>query len=297
MRITKIEPRRQRMDAIYVDGIFAVNIDRDMLERAGLQEGSEIDEEQLRDLLSVSDRKRARDKALWLLSHRAHTRAELREKVSRSVSSEAAEDAVARMEELGMVDDTDYARRYAAELAERRGYAARRIVQELRRKGIEEDLIDQVVGELQLDSSEQIRALIEQKYERTLRLPNGRNKTMLALQRYGFSWSEIQPCIEARLAEQSDENQNPPEEEEDDGTVSSDYDSRIRYLLENKYIHSLGSEKDRKHTVNALVSRGFSRLQVERVMGEHCGLFQEEDECRLTGTDTPATGCGGGSKF
>ena len=275
MRITKIAPRRQRVDAVYIDEVFAANIDRDILAFSGLREGTEIDGEQLEELISASDRKRAKEKALWLLSHRPHTRAELLEKVSCDVSAEAAEEAVARMEELNMVDDADYARRYAAELAKNRGYAPRRIVQELRRKGIAEEWIEEAVEALQLDPSEQIQALIERKYTRTLLLSNGRSKTISALQRYGFSWDEIRPCLEAWLAEQ-DERREDPEEEEEDRTPSDDFDSRIRYFLENKYNHSLGSEKDRKRTVNALVSRGFSRLQVERVMREHCGLSEEE---------------------
>lgn len=279
MRITRIEQRRQKLDAVYIDGEFMANLDRETLALSGLGEGSEVSEEQLGDLIAGSDRKRAKEKALWLLSHRSHTKAELLEKVARSTSAEAAKEAVARMGELGMVDDADYGRRYALELAERRGYAARRIIQELRRKGIETALIEEIIEGLELDASEQIRTLLDRKYTRALLSPNGKSKVIASLQRYGYSWSEIQPCLEAWLAEQATEVE-AEDEEEFSLEAAGDFDDRIRYLLETKYSHSLGNEKDRRRSVNALVTRGFSRLQVERVMREVCGLDQEEDHIR-----------------
>ena len=50
------------------------------------------------------------------------------------------------MEELGLLNDEDYARRLANELFTRKKFGARRVKQELRQKGIDDALIAAVTG-------------------------------------------------------------------------------------------------------------------------------------------------------
>ena len=72
-----------------------------------------------------------------------------------------------RMEELGLVDDADYAARLAQELA-RKGYAFSRTVQELVRRGVDRELAQEAAREASPDPEEAIRRLIQRKYERRL---------------------------------------------------------------------------------------------------------------------------------
>ena len=88
---------------------------------------------------------RAWDYALWLLGRRAYTTAELRARLRRRSLPEAdAERVVARLVELGLLDDRAYARDHVERRAATRGRLA--LQQELRRKGVAEDLIDAAVG-------------------------------------------------------------------------------------------------------------------------------------------------------
>ena len=99
-----------------------------------------------------------------------------------------------RMEELGLVDDEDYARRLAQELA-RKGYAAPRTAQELARRGIDRDLARAAAQEAVSDPGESLRALIARKYARRLGDEKGRRQTVAALQRLGYRWDEIRSAL------------------------------------------------------------------------------------------------------
>lgn len=194
MELTAIEPRRHRLVQLYLDGEAAVKLDVATAQEARLRVGMELDDEELHELLQKSDAARAKEKALYLLEHRPHAKRELERKLSRTVGEEAAQAAADRMEELGLVDDADYAARLAQELA-RKGYAFSRTVQELVRRGVDRELAQEAAREASPDPEEAIRRLIQRKYERRLGDEKGRRQTAAALQRLGYRWEEIRSAL------------------------------------------------------------------------------------------------------
>ena len=187
MELTAIEPRRHRLVQLYLDGEAAVKLDAATAQEARLRVGMELDDEELHELLQKSDAARAKEKALYLLEHRPHAKRELERKLSRTVGEEAAQAAADRMEELGLVDDADYAARLAQELA-RKGYAFSRTVQELVRRGVDRELAQEAAREASPDPEEAIRRLIQRNYERRLGDEEGRRQTAAGLQRLGYRW-------------------------------------------------------------------------------------------------------------
>lgn len=195
MEITAIEPRRKSFSALFIDGEFAVKIDTETLLKSGLRPGSQITDEELHDLIQASDCRRANEKALYLLEHRSHSKKELVEKIHRTTSLEAAQAAADRMEELGLVDDTAYAYRYAAELLNRKGYSQTRAVYTLTQKGIEKETAQEIVQELAPDPVEKIRSILEKKYPRWMQDEKIRHRAVGALQRLGFRYEEIRQAM------------------------------------------------------------------------------------------------------
>ena len=78
------------------------------------------------------------------------------------------------MEEIGLIDDRDYARRYASELFQRKYFARKRVEYELKQKGIDPDFIEELLEELEPEPVGQIGALVERKYLRALDDERGR---------------------------------------------------------------------------------------------------------------------------
>lgn len=194
MIITAIEPRRKSLSAIFIDGEYALKLDTETVLTAKLKVGQEIDDEKLYELIKTSDARRAKEKALWLISYRDHSEGELRQKLSRDFGEEAVEKAIEKLKELNFLNDENFAKKYAESLSQKH-LSERQIQQKLRLKGIDRDLTTETVEELNLDEKEEIRALINKKYLRKLESEADLRRTVAALQRRGFAYSDIRAVI------------------------------------------------------------------------------------------------------
>jgi regulatory protein len=89
-----------------------------------------------------------KDRALRLLSVRSRSRAELRDRLVRAgYEATEVEAAMADLEAVGLIDDERFARDYA-EHHRRRGLGRRGGLAALRAKGIERDMAEEAVGEI-----------------------------------------------------------------------------------------------------------------------------------------------------
>lgn len=194
MVITAIEPRRKSLSAIYIDGEFAVKLDTETVLSERLKAGMEIDDERLHNLIKTSDARRAKEKALWLISYRDHSEGELRQKLRKDYGEEAVDKAIERLKELGLISDENFAKKYAESLSHKH-LSQRQIQQKLRLKGIDKELTTETIEELDLDEKQEIKALIEKKYINKLSNEADLRRTVAALQRRGFSYSDIRSVI------------------------------------------------------------------------------------------------------
>ena len=196
MRITDVRTTKRGRVALYVEGEFLLSMHPDVFAVSGLSVGSEVDTESLETLSAEAELKKAKEKALNLLSYKEYTTKQLTDRLKRHTDEESAEQAVARMEELGLLDDLDYGRRLAADLLNLRGYSLGRVRQTLYQRRLDKETIDQVMGELsEIDQIAPIVALVNKKYLQKLREPRGREKVAAALQRRGYRYDEIREAL------------------------------------------------------------------------------------------------------
>lgn len=74
MLITAVEPRRKAMCALYIDGEYVMNLDARTVIENRFDVGREIDDEDLHEIIRLSNERRAKEKALWLISYRDHSK-------------------------------------------------------------------------------------------------------------------------------------------------------------------------------------------------------------------------------
>ena len=197
MLVTAVEPRRKSLSALYIDGEFAMKLDTETLLINHIKEGVELSDKELHQLIEESNNKRAKEKALWLISYRDHSKKELVDKIKRTSSEESAVAAVERLTELGLVNDEAYARRYFRELTQGSKHLSPRGARyKLMEKGIDRELIDAIVEETDIDEKEQIRIIINSKYKNFNTDEKTRKRTVAALQRKGFRWEDIKFVME-----------------------------------------------------------------------------------------------------
>jgi regulatory protein len=177
--ITGVRERRGKA-RVFVDGEFWAELDAAMALERGVVEGAAFSCEELDAARVAGERPVAMGRALNLLGYRARSEAEVRDRLRRyGYVDETIEVVVLRLEELGYLDDAEFARLKAREKARR--YGPRRISVELRKSGVGEALAQEVVREEFAGRSEveEARSAAERRY-------NGRGSDAEARRVYGF---------------------------------------------------------------------------------------------------------------
>ena len=91
MLITAAEERKKGLTALYIDGEYAVSVDSLTFAGSVFRVGSEITDEQLYELIRLSDVNRAKEKALYLIEYRPRSRKEVEDKLVPLFGEDASE--------------------------------------------------------------------------------------------------------------------------------------------------------------------------------------------------------------
>jgi regulatory protein len=107
----------------------------------------------------------ARKILLDALTGAARSRKELADKLAKKeVPAEIATQLLDRFEEVGLVDDAAFARAWIASRQPGKGLASRALAQELRRKGIDDEIAREALDEIDPDDEREVaRRLVQRK--------------------------------------------------------------------------------------------------------------------------------------
>ena len=181
---------------IYIDEEYRATVDSDYWYSEKFRNYKDINEEELTELLDAVSFRRAYNKGLDFLSRRPYGTKELVKKLcEKGHEKEYAEKACERLLELGLLNDEEYARILANDLLERKNYSIKRIKQELGFRGISRDIIENTIDLLDNDPVPRIIILIKKKYINKINDEKGRKRTVDALLRLGYSYSDIKSAL------------------------------------------------------------------------------------------------------
>lgn len=157
-------------------------------------------DEQAAGTNAAAPRKRdAFELAVAAISSRERTIAELRGwLVAREVETEELEATIERLISIGELDDERYARRYAEDKRELRGWGPERIREALTERGVERALAEQAAGgEDSEEQAERAAALLDGRGDDLSGDP-GRSRALAYLARRGYDYEVAYRAI--RLA-------------------------------------------------------------------------------------------------
>jgi regulatory protein len=177
--ITRVRERRGRA-SISVDGEFWAEIDAGVAAERGLREGVALSHEELQEVRAAGERALAMARALNFLGYRARSEREVRDRLRRyGYGEETVGGVIGRLEELGYLDDAEFARLAAREKA--RKYGPRRVSVELRRSGVDGEIAREAVEEEFAGRSE-----LEAAFSAAARRYNREGSEAEARRVYGF---------------------------------------------------------------------------------------------------------------
>lgn len=159
-----------------------------------LRVGEEISCEKAAELEAAYSAEAVKKRAAKILSHHSISKNELSKKLREKGFSDEDSDKTAEwFSERGMIDDATFARQ-VAEYYKRRGCGELRIRQELSKRGIERELVEETLS--QLGSSEgELCALIEKKLRGKAPDADEKRKLYAFLLRRGFKYEEIRSAM------------------------------------------------------------------------------------------------------
>lgn len=191
-----VKPGKAQKIHIYIDGEYRMTIDSNFWYSEKWHKLSSVDEEELAELESSVNSRRAFLNGMNLLSRRAHSKKEIVIKLSQKYPKEAAQSAADKLEELRLINDEKFAQLYAEELYERKKYSPKRIENELKLKGISSEIASETVKSLDKDDFNRIILLLNSKYRNKLSDEKNIKRTVNALMRMGYSYSDIRKALE-----------------------------------------------------------------------------------------------------
>lgn len=207
MRVTGIEKKSGTRYTLYIDGEYYYIFDIEILNDNHIKDGMEIDESLLEQMRIRAETRKARERAFYLISYRDHSEKELYDKLCKSVRPEIASSTIAKMLELGYLNDEAFARKTAQYYMEQKNWSFRKSMFELSRKGISGELAEQVLNECDITAADQLDELIRKKYYRNLGDKKGNLKVIAALARLGFQYGDIRQAIDNYLEEDGDQEE------------------------------------------------------------------------------------------
>lgn len=205
MIITALVRRPRQQVCVVVDGEPALTVGQDVVADRGLHEGQPISRAELHALADDDGRRRALDAGLRLLSYRPRSEREMRDRLRRrGFAGRHVDHAVARLRQLGYLNDAAFARFWAEQRSSLSPRGRRLIRSELLAKGVAAEVAAAALEGLSDEDAAYQAAVRRLRSLRGLEYPAFRERLGAFLTRRGFSYDVARRTIQRCWEESKD---------------------------------------------------------------------------------------------
>lgn len=203
MKITRLvrNVRDKRKISIYVDSKYTFSVFESILVRYNLFSGKEVTPELLEEIQHVANISYFKDKAIGLVARRPRSIKEIRDYLSKKTDDELSEEVINSLIQDKYLDDDEFARWWIEQRLTFNNKSVREIQNELYKKGISKDIIQNQLEKIDTKDIELEKAteLIQKKLVSIARKEKDKykqkEKLIVYLQRKGYSWETIQSAL------------------------------------------------------------------------------------------------------
>ena len=196
MVIRELKPSKRvqgRWLVVLEDGSILRVGEKEVIDFA-LYTGKELTEDEAQAIVEAARRTGLKEKTINILARKPMTRRELERKLGEWEAGEEETAAICdRMEELGFLNDGEYAARLVRHYSAK-GYGERKLRDELYRRGIPREFWEEALAQAE-DSAQAIDAFVEKKLAGKTVDQKELKKVSDALARRGYSWSDISNAL------------------------------------------------------------------------------------------------------
>lgn len=191
MKITKLEVQKKNKNRVnlYLDEEFSCGLSLEAVVKYNLKVGQEIEKQKLEFLQTDSEREIAQNKAISYISKYQKTEKELKDYlIKKGFDEEIVLEVIKKLKEYSFVDDDIYAKNFIKSKSKKSG--KRKLSFELKKRGIDENLINENLEEY-ADDSETILPLCEKYLKNKPRDYKTKQKAYRFLSSRGFVSEDI----------------------------------------------------------------------------------------------------------
>ena len=171
-KITKIEIQKKRKNrvSIFLDDTFFCGIPQKLLSKLDLYKGKEVDEDEIRKLIDEKECAEAKQKVLRLFNRRVYSEQEIRVKLEKKGYEETTiEKVVEELKETSLISDYSFAKAFVSDRLLLNPKGSFQISYELKKKGVNQTIIDRVFSE---------ENVVEGDFDRALEIARKRLETL-----------------------------------------------------------------------------------------------------------------------
>jgi len=196
----KLQKRDLQKVNVYLDGVYAFSLSRFVA--AWLKVGQVLNDEKISRLQAENGHELAYQKALKFISYRHRSEVEIRRNLTtHKYPQEVIDVAIERLQNNGLVDDTQFAQNWVDNRNEFRPRSKKALEMELRTHGVNLETIHQAVDGLDEDELAYQAGLKQSRKYSELDWDSFRRKLTGFLARRGFNYGTIAPVIRRIWAE------------------------------------------------------------------------------------------------
>jgi regulatory protein len=207
-KITKIKAQKKEGRAnIFLDGKFAFGLPLEAILEAGLKVGQELSEKEVKELIFKNQFQKFLDKATHFVSFRPRSEKEVKNYLCGKLSERKKnlfllDKILEKLKDLELLEDKKFALWWVEQRSTFRPRGRLFLKSELRRKGVDEKIIKEVLTSA-LDEVALAKKAIQKKLRVWRRLaPRERDRKLSTfLSRRGFSWEVIKEALVDQRAE------------------------------------------------------------------------------------------------
>jgi regulatory protein len=192
---TQRDPERV---SVFINGDFAFALPAVLAVQRGLRAGVVLDETAVRELEAIAVAEKATEAAITFVSYRPRSEREVRDRLRRREFPAAAIDyAIDKLRGWRYLDDRAFAEFWVENRVEHAPRGRRALASELRAKGVDRDLVADVLDDTDLDESTAARDLARKRLRSLAGLDEETQRRRLAayLARRGYTWDVVGPLL------------------------------------------------------------------------------------------------------
>jgi len=167
MVITSVMKQKNNpeMLRLYINDEYAFSIPEVEYFRLNLYERKELTQDEMNAIREEAGIKLARKSAIRLLSARDRSEQEIRERLNlQGFDADVAEEAILQLVSMGYINDSLFARKYVSDRLKLKPMSKKALAAELQKKGIKRELIDEVIGEYEVDEPSMAYRMAKKKF-------------------------------------------------------------------------------------------------------------------------------------